>query len=38
MAEETKENTLSSNELYFSDVENEHGKELNLEENLERWI
>ena len=34
MAEETKENTLTSNELYFSDVEDEHGKELNLEENL----
>jgi len=34
MAEETKENTLTSNELYFEDVENEHGKELNLEEDL----
>ena len=34
MAEETKENTLTSNELYFEGVENEHGKELKLEEDL----
>ena len=34
MAEKTKENSLTSNELYFEDVENEHGKELNLEEDL----
>ena len=32
--ENDKENTLTSNELYFSEVENEHGKELNLEESL----
>ena len=31
---DVKENTLTSNELYFSEVENEHGKELNLEESL----
>ena len=31
---DNKENTLTSNELYFSDVENEHGKELTLEESL----
>ena len=31
---ENEENTLTSNELYFSDVEDEHGKELNLDESL----
>ena len=34
MAEEINENTLTSNEIYFEDVENEHGKKLNLEESL----
>ena len=34
MAEENEENTLTSNELYFEGVENEHGKELKLEEDL----
>jgi hypothetical protein len=34
MAEENKENTLTANELYFKDVENEHGKKLDLEESL----
>jgi len=34
MAEENEENTLTSNELYFSDVEDEHGKELTLDESL----
>ena len=32
--ENDKENTLTSNELYFSDVEDEHGKELTLDESL----
>jgi hypothetical protein len=31
---ENEENTLTSNEIYFSDVENEHGKELTLDESL----
>ena len=31
---ENEENTLTSNELYFSDVEDEHGKELTLDESL----
>ena len=31
---ENEENTLTSNEFYFSDVEDEHGKELNLDESL----
>ena len=31
---ENEENTLTANELYFKDVENEHGKELDLEETL----
>jgi len=34
MAEENKENSLTANELYFKDVENEHGKILDLEESL----
>ena len=29
-----EENTLTSNELYFEKVEDEHGLELTLEENL----
>ena len=31
---ENEENTLTSNEIYFSNVENEHGKELTLDESL----
>ena len=31
---ENEENTLTSNEIYFSDVENEHGVELTLDESL----
>jgi len=31
---ENEENTLTSNEIYFSDVENEHGIELTLDESL----
>ena len=34
MAEENEENTLTANELYFKEVENEHGKTLDLEESL----
>ena len=34
MAEENEENTLTSNDLYFSDVEDEHGIELTLDETL----
>ena len=29
-----EENTLTSNEIYFEKVEDEHGLELTLEENL----
>ena len=31
---ENEKNTLTSNEIYFSDVEDEHGKELTLDESL----
>ena len=34
MAEENEENSLTANELYFKEVENEHGKKLDLEESL----
>ena len=38
MAEENEENTLTANELYFKNVENEHGKELDLEETLQNKL
>jgi hypothetical protein len=34
MASEENENTLTANELYFKEIENEHGKTLDLEESL----